>query len=200
MKTVSICTAATFALFASPVVAQEVGNYSGPYIGGIIAADNIEIGDGDESVDDSSAAYGGIIGYDADLGGLVVGIEGEVMQSSVAFEASEVDLGVDARVAADWDYYVGGRAGFKLSDTVLVYAKAGYTMLNIEATVSDSTVQLTGDDDISGFRIGGGIELSEGTGLGIRLEYRYSDYGKFDNLEGSDTSRGQVALAALYKF
>jgi outer membrane immunogenic protein len=126
--------------------------------------------------------YGGQLGYDVQSAGAVFGVEGEITgggakqcQSFVVGPASVSRL----CTKSDRDFYVGGRLGFVVAESTMIYVKAGYT--NARGTF-DYRVVGTGASDTSssgtsdGIRGGVGIETRIGSKLIAKVEYRYSSY------------------------
>lgn len=83
-------------------------------------------------------------------------------------------------------YNIGARGGILLSDSLLVYALAGYSGANVKSGVSirvsnyqtGDSVTTNGDGWRSGFIVGAGIESKLTDDISIKAEYRYADYGK----------------------
>ena len=180
---------------ATPAFAQDAGPNS-PFTGfrveGILGYDALKSGDnnddgvdtgedeGDESIE--GALFGVGVGYDFDLGGVVAGIEGEFTESSGKQEADESLDGVNftSRVETGRDLYIGGRIGFRVAPTTLVYGKAGYTNTSIEAGFRTADDRFEFDTNADGWRLGAGIEQLFGPNAYGKLEYRYSNYNNLD--------------------
>lgn len=69
---------------------------------------------------------------------------------------------------------VGARVGLVHTAQTLLYLTAGYTAADLE--LSDERGKI--DQDLDGYFLGAGIEHNIRDGLYLKLEYRYSDYGK----------------------
>ena len=179
MKNVLIAAAALTSISA-PAYAQEASNFGGAKIGAVIGYDKVRL----ESEDFGSGSkdgflYGVTAGYDFDLGSAVVGIEGEFADATTKETVGDLAVdGFEASLRAERDLYVGARLGFKASDTILVYAKGGYTNAKFKLTATDGVDTLSASDELDGYRIGAGVEYTNGQAFG-RLEYRYSDYGRY---------------------
>lgn len=203
MKNVLIAAAALTAISA-PAYAQEASNFGGAKIGAVIGYDKVRL----ESEDLGSGSkdgflYGVTAGYDFDLGSAVVGIEGEFADATTKETVGDLAVdGFEASLRAERDLYVGARVGFKASDTILIYAKGGYTNAKFKLTATDGVDTLSASDELDGYRIGAGVEYTNGQAFG-RLEYRYSDYGRYkvDGVDtGIDASRHQVAVVGGWRF
>jgi len=213
-----ICATSLFGFAATPAMAQDDG-FTGPWIAGIAGYDINKTGssqdddiseDRDESVE--GLLYGAAVGYDYDMGNLVVGAEAELTGStaendydnvSESFALGNVDVGRDI--------YVGGRVGFKAAPMTLVYAKAGYTNARFNYIGSNNETDYDVNLDTDGYRLGAGVEQRFGTNTFARLEYRYSNYSRgeldfeSDNLDDTDrfdidTDRHQVVAAVGVRF
>jgi outer membrane immunogenic protein len=87
---------------------------------------------------------------------------------------------------------VGGRLGYLVTPSMLIYGLGGYTEASVEGQVDLSYSDLTGDqtlslrasDELRGYFIGGGGEVLVDDNIALRLEYRYANY----NGEMSSTS------------
>ncbi len=166
-------SALLLAVIATPAFAQDDAppaseTFTGPHAEAIAGWDNVR-GSGDS---DSGLAYGGAIGFDVQKGPAVFGVEGEVTGSTVE----------DSGIHAGRDLYAGGRIGYVIGDTTMVYAKGGYT---------NARVSNIGNFD--GYRIGGGVEHSFGRFFG-KVEYRYSRY------DDAGLNRDQVVAGLGVRF
>ena len=170
---------------AAPAMAQPgpdaPSGYTGFRVEGLAGWDRLKV-PGDRA---DGVLYGAGVGYDRQMGGMVLGVEGEASGST----ASECATGVS--VAGDRlcgklgrDLYVGGRVGAVVGGRTLLYAKAGYTNARLRLTYTDGATgvnnfNIGGNKD--GWRVGGGVEQSVGTNAFIKAEYRYSTYS--DNFD-----------------
>ncbi|MFC4254339.1 outer membrane beta-barrel protein [Altererythrobacter xixiisoli] len=188
MKKIALLAAVAAAAVATPALA-----HTGPYIGVIAGYDRVSVEAGDETENKGNVAYGVIAGYDYHFEDrTVIGLEVELSDS-------EVSEGFDgAKISAGHDIYGGIRAGYEVSEGTLVYAKAGYTNARVKYELGD----FEDSDAQSGFRVGGGVE-KQFANFGLRLEYRYSNYGDIniaDEETGIRASRHQLMVGALAKF
>lgn len=195
-------------VFAAPALAQgelvpfERSNFTGFSVVALSGLDTVRGDDGTDSTSESGVAYGAAIGYDHDLGNVVIGVEAELADSSTEFTASDVlTVGDSLSVKADRDIYVGARAGVHIGSNAILYAKGGYTNARFKA-VYTSGGTLSGSSELDGFRVGAGAEVAFGRAFG-RLEYRYSDYGELSLLgtpTGVNVNRHQVIGGIGYRF
>ncbi|WP_076068748.1 outer membrane protein [Sphingomonas montana] len=160
-------------LVAAPAMAQVAAPFTGARVEGIVGYDNVKNGDTDDAV-----AYGVAAGYDMQMNGLVVGIEGEAADSDVRQCAGRETV-VSPRLCAKAgrDLYAGARVGTVVGGRTLLYAKAGYTNAQFKLTSDDGTNQTTlGKTNLDGIRAGVGAEYAVGPNSYVKAEYRYSNY------------------------
>lgn len=199
----AILTALAACVISSPAYAQDDTALGGAKIGVIAGYDSVKL-----SVDGDSASKGGFVygltaGYDFDLGKAVVGIEAELADSTAKEKATDIlEAGDEASIAASRDLYVGARVGFGVGSNVLLYAKGGYTNVRVKARYADSSGSFGDSDTLDGYRLGAGVELVGQMNF-ARLEYRYSDYGKY-SYDGFNTgisaSRHQIVATGGFRF
>ena len=192
MKQAVYILAAASALVATPSFAQA-------YVGVIGGYDSVELEFDDVSGDSEGVAYGVVAGYDANIGGAVLGIEAELSDSSVSERAEDIDVAGDsAKLSAGRDIYLGGRIGFNATDRFMVYAKGGYTNARAKLTYDDGVDVYSDSDELEGYRIGAGLEYKAGM-MGVRTEFRYSDYGdyKYDGFNTGISARRSQIIAGL---
>ena len=92
MKKIStLLVAGSMAALATPALAQDSSNFDGFRVQGVVGYDALKAGssvddDGNDNNDQSidGLAYGVVLGYDVDLGGAVVGVEGEYTDSTAS--------------------------------------------------------------------------------------------------------------------
>jgi len=185
-KGIALLLAAGSALaIAAPAAAQEDHGFTGPWVAGVGGYDKTQAGstaDDDVNEDNDQSAeglvWGGAVGYDVDLGTMVIGGEAELTESTADTNSTDGDpetFGLGS-VEAGRDIYVGARAGFKATPNTLVYAKGGYTNARYGFLGTDGTVEDEQHIDVDGWRAGAGVQQKIGTNAFAKLEYRYSNY------------------------
>ena len=177
-----------------PALAQDKAPFSGPYVAGVVGYDHAKL----SSIgSDNGVLYGGIVGYDVNLNGLVLGVEGEFSDSNVKESVSDVFvLGDRASVKAGRDIYGGVRIGGAVANNVMLYAKGGYTNAKASAAYDDGVSVIGGSQKLDGYRLGAGLETTY-SGFTVRAEYRFSSY---ERVLGIKPERHQAALIAGYRF
>ena len=218
----------SLAILATPAAAQDDTTFSGPWVAGVGGFDKNKAGSTiDDDVDDpdnddglldedesaNGIVYGAAVGYDIDLGTMVIGAEAELTDSTADSDFAgdpETDFGLGS-VDTGRDIYVGARAGFKATENTLVYAKGGYTNARYNFIGSDGTTDYETNLDTDGWRVGAGVEQKIGSNAFAKVEYRYSNYntGEIDfeaeGIEDSDqfdidTDRHQVVAGVGWRF
>lgn len=185
-KGIALLLAAGSAMaLAVPAHAQEDRGFNGPWVAGVGGYDKNQAGstaDDDVNEDNDQSAegvvWGGAVGYDVDLGTMVVGAEAELTESTADTDSLDGDpenFGLGS-VEAGRDIYVGARAGFKATPNTLVYGKAGYTNARYGFLGTDGTVEDEQHIDVDGWRVGAGVEQKLGSNAFAKVEYRYSNY------------------------
>jgi|TARA_R110002020_G_scaffold116542_8_gene267046 outer membrane immunogenic protein len=204
MKKSILALAATSVFVATPAFAQDATPFTGPYVGGVLGVDSVELESNGLDGNDKGTIYGGVIGYDMNLGGVIVGLEGEYTES----EASEsqrniLTAGDKASLNAGRDLYAGARVGYQIDPNAMLYVKGGYTNAKAKLSYDDNVGNaFSVSDKLDGYRVGGGLEASANN-MFVRLEYRYSDYGKYETsslVPNIDTSRHQGVVMAGLRF
>lgn len=174
-KIILSALACTAAIVATPAFAQDAAPaFNGGHIEAITGYDHIS--DGDDGI-----LYGIGAGYDFRMNNVVLGIEGEVLESTAG------DCLGNLCVDAGRDLYIGGRIGVVAAPRVLVYGKIGYSNARVEVTqgnVEDHT-------NLDGIRAGAGVEWQfRNAPLSVRAEYRYTNYEL-----GVERHQGTLGLA-----
>ena len=196
---------------AAPAFAQDRAPFTGPRVEALVGYDSVRAGNedaGDDSVD--GLTYGVGAGFDFDLGGVVLGIEGEYAESEGSQEFGQTINGTAFLGSIDVgrDIYVGGRIGVPVTPRTLLYAKAGYTNTTIDSTFTSAANAVDFDASVDGYRLGAGVEQMLGRNLYLKAEYRYSNYNglRFDDtLFGNedvdiDLDRHQVMGGLGFRF
>ncbi len=179
MKNVTIAAAIAASVLASPAMAQEKGDFSGVKATAIAGYDNIDLDiPGVDNVE--GFLYGGTLGYDIQSGNVVYGAELEATESTGNISDAT------GRFEAGRDLYAGARLGYVLSDSAMLYTKAGYT----NARVSSPGL---GGENGNGVRVGAGIEYKLSDNMFARGEYRYSNYEA-----GVTRNQGLVSLGMKF--
>lgn len=194
---------------ATPALAQDVAHapFTGPHIEALAGYDRLG---NTKSSSIDGVLFGVGLGFDVQAGPAIVGIEGEVSDSTARIrDTSMVPVGARETVDTDRDLYIGGRIGIAAAPATLVYVKGGYTNARLEDNfqTAGGTRQTQGATNLDGYRVGGGIEqkfnLFGPSGF-VKAEYRYSNY-KSANVNGDlaakiDLDRHQGVVGVGVRF
>ena len=199
-----------------PPPRDDRGAFDGPRVGVILGYDKLQPGNGPNSDIDSNRKadgllYGGDVGYDKDLGRVVIGAEAELTGSTGDVSNAPRSAGAlgYGRVKQGRDIYGGVRVGYKVSPDTLVYAKGGYTNGRLDLTANNGTVTTGEHFNLDGYRVGAGVEEKIGRTTYAKIEYRYSNYGsarlEYPNGNNTnnfavDTDRHQIAVGVGVRF
>jgi len=200
-----VLAATSVAALAAPAMAQDSSPFTGPRAEVIVGYDHLRPGssadidnddDFDKSIDD--VAYGVGAGFDFDMGGVVLGVEGEWIMSNASTEFDTTGFttfGV-SNFEVGRDLYLGARAGFAVTPSTLLYAKGGYTNTNLNILASDGATDTRTNADLDGWRAGAGLEQMLNDNVYVKAEYRYSQYkeAEFEAPSGLESDRFDVDL------
>ncbi|SFS05015.1 outer membrane protein [Sphingomonas jatrophae] len=159
---------------ASPAFAQADAPFTGPRIEGLVGWDHPVTNPGH----DDAVTYGVAAGYDMQMGGALVGIEAEAMDSDAkSCVGAETVANPRVCLKAGRDLYIGGRVGTVVGGRALLYAKAGYTNARVQLNSDDGIEDVRLDKtNLDGARVGAGVEYAVGPNSFVKAEYRYSNY------------------------
>ena len=137
----------------------------------------------------SSSFFGGLhAGYNKQLDSLVIGVEGDLEYVASAKVISQV-----GENGHDWQgNLIQGSARARLGyafDNALLYATGGVAFMS---TLHNSSSTLTG------WTLGGGLEYALSKQWSARIEYRYSDFGKWNEAQSITSQAVRVGLS--YRF
>jgi outer membrane immunogenic protein len=135
---------------------------------------------------------GGQIGYNYQVSRFVVGAEGDL--NAFNLRGSFANAGVPpgnatltsaASVNTDWLATVRGRAGFTLTDKLLVYGTGGLAVSNLSSTASETysgigTANLNASSTRVGWTAGAGLEYAFLPNWSIKGEYLHLDLGQIN--------------------
>lgn len=189
-KILALAACTAIAAVAAPAAAQTAP--TGIRVEGLVGYDALRVDLEDFGVDDelkdNDLFYGLGAGYDFAVSpGVSAGVDVEWSDSN---NKEDFDDGEEnAEIRTGRDLYAGGRVTLPVSASTNVYAKAGYTNLNIKGEVDGV------DDsfDLDGYRLGAGAQFGIGSNAYVGGEYRFSDYEE-------DVTRHQVAATLGMRF
>ena len=127
---------------------------------------------------------GGQIGYNYQIGMLVLGIEGEAFWSGMKVTQDQFDgttLISSASIKNKWDWDIAGRFGVAF-DRALVYGKAGWVAGRFDWFGADplNRFNIQGSATLDGLLVGIGLEYAFTNNWTAKFEYDYLGYPSKD--------------------
>ncbi len=196
----------------APVVVAPVFSWSGAYIGGQVGygwAKSKASGDLVGSVSPDGFLGGLYAGYNFETGnGFVLGVDGDVTYNDQSKHSGlYVDDVAVGNVKTDlrWSGAVRARAGYAV-DRFLPYIAGGVAFGQVKNTIDVGSAWASESKTHTGWTLGAGVDYAATDNVILRLEYRYTDYGKKDyNFDTSYNTENkfktnEVRLGVAYKF
>ena len=172
-------------LAATPALAQDTAAATaapvGPRVEALIGYDRVKA----SGEKDGGALFGIGAGYDFAVAPTVsLGVDVEASESTQ--KEGDEDI---AEVKAGRDLYAGLRASLAVTPNANLYVKGGYTNARFKATDGEDTFA----ENVDGYRLGAGGQVTVTSKAYVGGEYRYSNYE--DGLK-----RHQLALTVGTRF
>jgi outer membrane immunogenic protein len=195
----------TSTMYTPAPVADWSGFYAGINGGFGRGTTLIDPAGGAESEDNNGGwVLGGQVGYNADMGGFVIGGEADLQWSNIGYSD---DLGGGDTFEANTDFFgtIRARGGVTFGQ-VMPYVTAGLAVGRGTASISDDDVTTSRSATHYGWTAGVGLEAKATDNISFKAEFLYVDLGEqpYDGLPGGDldvTQRFGVVRAGLnYKF
>jgi outer membrane immunogenic protein len=150
--------------------------------------------------------YGVHAGYNLEVSpGLIVG--GELSLAKNGMKGDDGGAGGDRNgLRGNYQGALRAKAGAMLTDTSMLYVTAGWSFLDAQGVVLNAPVEKVGAT-FNGYNLGGGLEFTVGSGLTMRMQYQFADYGAkrvsypinlYDIETGPETH--EVSLGLTYGF
>ena len=161
--------------------------------------------------------FGGIhAGDNYQYGPLVAGIEADIDATGVrggfydAPNLARFNPGGLVRTRIDAQGSLRGRLGYAL-DRLLIYGTGGFALADIKYSYNNPTTGVTDNTSRmrSGYTVGGGLEYAITDHLTSSIEYRYSNFGRFNYVSqaafvgitgGQRPTSNAVRVGVGYKF
>ena len=204
--TAALLVAGLILAAATPAMAQDGDNFTGFRVEALAGYDVSQAGsdvDNEQNEDDDQSidgfAYGAGVGYDFNAGGVVLGAEATITDSTAETEFTDGDFegfGI-GNVETGRDIYVGARLGYAVQPDLLLYGKAGYTNARYNVRSSFDGDEYRAKIDTDGFRVGAGLEYALSGNTYAKVEYNYSNYSEAElDFEGEqpDVDLGSIDL------
>lgn len=150
------------------------------------------------AIDPEGWLGGAQLGYNAQFGNFVLGVEADLMGGNVEGTTSGI-IGAPAFTAAaasemNWLSTIRARAGVSTGN-VLLYATGGVAFADMDyALVGADGSVAAGGDTLTGYAVGGGIEWAFAPNWSLRSEYLYVDLGDA-RISGIDGGGAPISAA-----
>lgn len=199
----AILAAIALAATATPAFAQDAQPFEGPFIGASAGWNRAEAAgrtEGGQPLDGEAArdsvVIGAFAGYDHKVVDRVV--LGAEAGFSIALDDSSAGRSAGNQITLDerYSFDLTGRAGYLVTDDVLIYARGGYANSRVRTEIEQAGSIATRSDNRDGWLVGGGAEYAISPNIRARVEYRYSDFGS----DGRNSERHQTLVGISYKF
>lgn len=196
-----------FGGFGALASAQSVtGDLSGFYVGaqvgygwGEVDWANVDLTNESVSQGDANGALGGIhLGYQHDMGDIVLGVEGSFSFANLDDEMiSAVNPSVSYETEIDKIAMATARIGFQF-DNLMPFARAGYAGADVEVRGTNTGIGDAFSDSNweHGWTAGAGLEYRLSDQIMIGAEYSYIDLGKA-NRSGSTNLASSYAISGV---
>ena len=188
LGTTSVQAADALTSLYSPTPAAQSFDWSGAYIGvvGGLGMWNSTFSDFDEEISydgvDLSGwggSLGATVGYNVQMGSMVVGVEGDVNWSNFGVSFYDDSYGTQHDRAWNWYSTLRLRAGLA-HDNTLVYATAGLAAVGVDFVGDYNPTNACGtywgyclDETVLGLALGGGVEMEVADSMSVKLEGLY---------------------------
>lgn len=134
-------------------------------------------GPGDGTLNTDGWFGGGQIGYNAQFGAFVLGVEADIQGSDLSDTTALSNAFTTATTDIDWFSTVRGRVGYAAGPT-LVYFTGGWAFADVNYTVDSPALTMSSDDIQTGYTLGGGVEWAFAPNWSLKTEYLYVDLGE----------------------
>ncbi|MCL7997265.1 porin family protein [Brucella sp. 21LCYQ03] len=198
--------------YVAPISAVPAFTWSGAYIGGQIdysmSKGKFSYGNSPEAKGTGKGFLGGLYtGYNFDIGNnLILGTE---LDFSAGFNKKKANdkFGASPYASSEirWSGAARARVGYA-ADRFLPYIAGGLAFGDIKDRLKTADSTFTKDKTRTGWTIGGGVDYAATDNVILRLEYRYTDFGKqsFDLGNSTNYSRklstNDIRVGVAYKF
>ncbi|MBP7335568.1 outer membrane beta-barrel protein [Niveispirillum sp.] len=186
---------ALVAVGAAPSLAQSPfdGAYVGAFTGYTDNNASATSGAARADIDRDGWLYGAYAGYGQTFDKFYFGGEAEIGTASLSGNSGTV-AGLPTKLNTNESWGLSARAGYLLTDTTLLYARAGWQRTNYDVTVGTGANRIKVSDNLDGYRLGGGLEYAVTDNVLVRTEYNYVNY------DNTNFRENQVRVGVAYRF
>ncbi len=189
-----VAVAGLAAVFATSARAHGPTTWSGVYFGASAGWSGSEVdwafnpaigGAANQaySFSDDDAVLGAHIGYQHQMGNLVLGVEAGYMQTLDDGSRRALfgnNAAFDSEVEIDGIFTIGGRLGYTPMSNVLLYATGGFATAEIESraiTVATGAVAFAAQERHNGWYAGVGVDYAISPNVVVGIEYQHISLG-----------------------
>ncbi|RWE76521.1 outer membrane protein [Mesorhizobium sp.] len=181
------------ALSAAPAIYDWSGAYVGVQLGygwGHVDSHDQSISSGNSDWADSwksNGVLGGIhLGYNQAYGSFVLGGEADIEASGMSGSVDSVFAGtIDTKI--DVQGSLRARLGYAMGPALL-YATGGLAVAHFKTHYEEGPTTDSSSHTKAGWTLGAGVEYAFAQNWTTRVEYRYTDFGKFTDNPATDSS------------
>ncbi|RUT32697.1 porin family protein [Arsenicitalea aurantiaca] len=113
-------------------------------------------------------------GYNVNLDGVVLGIEGDIAWADFSGTDEAAGGSIDIEGQVNWLATLRGRVGFA-ADAFLIYGTAGVAFAGTDADLTPGTSNASNTH--TGWVVGAGVEAMVTDNISLKAEYLYHDFG-----------------------
>lgn len=199
----------------APMAVAPVFSWGGAYVGGEVgwgwARSKLDNKSGGQSTEFKPNGFiGGVYaGYNFDMGNnVILGVDGNFdydnMKKSHDYIPNGNAVQTSAETKLQWSGAVRARAGYAV-DRFMPYIAGGVAFGGVKNSLNVGGSSYSSDKTLTGWTAGAGIDYAATDNILLRLEYRYTDFGKKDFGLGDYNTRGSfktndIRLGVAYKF
>jgi outer membrane immunogenic protein len=187
----------------APAIAAPVYDWTGFYVGGFggggLGNHNYNNANGPAgnanftiNYDSTGVIGGGEVGYNAQSGNYLFGVEADAFWSGIKGNDASQQLGVIDQSNLRWGGTLRARGGIAV-DRLLLFFTGGWAFGDILHTSTAAGFPVDQfSNHRSGLTAGGGIAYALTNNVIGKLEYRYYDFGRYDRTGSPLTPNGQL--------
>ena len=125
--------------------------------------------------DKNGLIYGGLAGYNYQVGQFVLGVEGDFAGWTVGRVRYTAITGDFLTAHSKWASSIRGRLGYAF-DHALFYVTGGAAFISNETSIPTTGISIGGDGTRAGWTVGAGLDYAFTNNWFSGIEYRYSQY------------------------
>jgi outer membrane immunogenic protein len=183
-------------------VAVAIFSWTGIYVGGEVGGGQSHLSGMDPtmpaagwtSVNTNGVIAGGLLGFNYQIGNVVLGAEGSYAWSGINMTAGGPFAGGPGLTISDKNDYIAtatGRLGYAF-DRLLVYGKGGAAWTRDKLSANDGLGgTASGNFNRTGWTAGAGIEYAFWQNLSVKLEY---DFLRFGGINEQPATTGNLGV------